>query len=99
MKHLKQLCLLCLFMADSAWALAIPNNTIYYTSSTEAIVEPGNSDVFGANLVSNTYKNGQGILTFDKDITTIGNFAFNRCSDLTSIKVSSDNPVFDSREN
>ena len=41
--------------------VAIPNNEIWYTSSNGKIVTPNATDVFGANIVSNTYENGKGI--------------------------------------
>ena len=63
----------------------IPNNEIWYTSSDGAVVEPNATDVFGANIVSNTYENGKGIITFDSDVTQIGERAFNRCSSLTTV--------------
>ena len=62
---------------------------IYYTSSDGNIVEPNAylsaTDVFGANIISNTYENGQGIITFDAPITSIGTDAFANCHTLTSI--------------
>jgi hypothetical protein len=42
---------------------------------------------FGANIVSNTYENGVGVITFDGDVTTIGNWAFGGCSALKSITI------------
>ena len=64
-----------------------PNNEIWYTSVDGAIVTPGQTDVFGANIVSNTYENGKGIIKFDGDITMIGRCAFYECSSLTSIAI------------
>ena len=62
---------------------------IYYTSSDGNIVEPNAylsaTDVFGANIISNTYENGRGIITFDAPITSIGTDAFANCHTLTSI--------------
>ena len=63
----------------------IPNNQIWYTSVDGEVVEPYSGvlndyadaiTIFGANIVSNTYKNGQGVITFDRDVTTIGSYAF-----------------------
>ena len=63
----------------------IPNNQIWYTSIDGEIVEPYSGvlndyadaiTIFGANIVSNTYKNGLGVITFDRDVTTIGSYAF-----------------------
>lgn len=61
------------------------NNIIYYTSSDDKIVSPYNKTVFGANYESNKYQNGQGVITFDGDITSIGPSAFANCDKLTSI--------------
>ena len=63
----------------------IPHNQIWYTSIDGEIVEPYSGwlndyadtlTIFGANIVSNTYKNGLGVITFDRDVTTIGSYAF-----------------------
>ncbi len=62
-----------------------PEDTmIYYTSSDGSIVTPDTSS-FGVNIVSNTYENGQGVITFDGEVTTIGDYAFFFCDTLTSI--------------
>ena len=65
----------------------IPDNEIWYTSTDGEVVVPNATDVFGANIVSNTYENGKGIITFDGDVTTIGYEAFRYCSSLTSITI------------
>ena len=65
-----------------------PNNVIYYTSTDGQIVAPYKTDVFGANIVSNEYVGGRGIITFDGDVTTIGDEAFEWCHGLTSIEIS-----------
>ena len=62
-------------------------NKIYYTSSNGEVVTPYETDVSGANIVSNTYENGQGVITFDGEVTKIGNSAFWGCSSLTSITI------------
>ena len=67
--------------------VAIPNNEIWYTSTDGDIVTPYATDVFGANIVSNTYENGQGVITVDGDITSIGDWAFCRCTSLTSVTI------------
>ena len=68
--------------------IPVPNNKIWYTSSDDEIVEPYKTDMFGdAVIVSNTYSNGKGIITFDRDITTIGWQAFGGCKSLTSITI------------
>ena len=63
------------------------NNEIWYTSSDGNVVTPNRSDVFGANIVSNTYKNGKGVIKFDDNITSIGSFAFYDCDSLTSVTI------------
>ena len=65
----------------------VPNNQIWYTSSDGNIVEPNNTNVFGANIISNTYNNGKGVITFDGDVTTIGERAFIGCDSLTSVTI------------
>ena len=66
---------------------AVPNNVILYTSSDEKVVEPNKTNAFGASIVSNTYKNGQGIMLFNAPVTSIGNDAFGYCSSLTSVTI------------
>ena len=72
----------------------IPNNTIYYTTLNGQICEPYRYDalsndfqLFGATIVSNTYENGQGIITFEGDIAWIKHQAFSQRSCLTSINI------------
>ena len=61
-------------------------NKIYYTTSDGRKLF-FNTSAFGAILVSNIYENGLGVLTFDDDITSIGDYAFRNCSSLTSITI------------
>lgn len=65
----------------------IANNELVYTSSDRNIVTPYQETGFSANIISNTYSNGRGLIVFDKDITSIGEYAFYECSKLTSIKM------------
>ena len=65
----------------------VATNLIYYTSSDGNVIEPYKTNVFGANIVSNTYENGVGVITFDGDVTTIGDYAFNFCDALTSVTI------------
>ena len=61
---------------------------IYYTSKDGNIVEPkADADWGGAQIVSNTYENGQGVITFDGVVTKIGSHAFEHCSLLTDITI------------
>ena len=65
----------------------IPNNEIWYTSTDGKIVTRYSDDVFGANIVSNTYENGKGVIKFDAPVTSIGESAFRYCTSLTSITI------------
>ena len=60
------------------------DNELFYTSTDGAIVTPDNT-AFGAKIVDNTYSNGQGVITFDRPITTLGQYAFYACDNLASI--------------
>ena len=70
-----------------------PKNEIWYTSSDGTIVEPSEaikryiSQVFGANIVSNTYQDGKGVIVFDDDVKYIGGLAFQNNCNLTSISI------------
>ena len=59
---------------------------LVYTSSDGMVVTPKNY-FFGANVVSNTYKNGQGVILFDAPITYIGDMAFYECTSLKNITI------------
>ena len=74
-------------MASATLEMPIPSNQIWYTSSNGKIVKPYKTDVFGANITSNTYENGVGVITFDGDVTKIGVDAFRDCTALTSITI------------
>ena len=71
-------------MTDNSQDIA-SNNKILYTSSDGKIVTPYATDVFGATIVSNSYNNGQGVITFDSDVVTVGEYAFFNCGTLDSI--------------
>lgn len=64
------------------------NNEIIYTATSK--VTPKYPDNFGgAKIVSNEWDatTGEGIITFDRDLTTIGTYAFNHCYSLTDITI------------
>ena len=63
----------------------IPNNQIWYTATAK--VEPSASADFGAMIESNEWDSttGKGIITFDRDVTTIGKAAFSSSKNLTKI--------------
>ena len=60
---------------------------IEYTSTDNQIVEPYDDSAFGVTILSNTYKNGVGIIEFSSPITKIGASAFDECSNLTSVTI------------
>lgn len=65
----------------------IPHNQIWYMATAK--VEPYFKNAFGANITSNVWDEttGNGIITFDGDVTAIGNQAFYMCKDLVSIHI------------
>ena len=68
----------------------LTNNKIYYTNgSTTTPTKPYDSSVFGANIVSNMYDSSSKCwaITFDADLTMIGDYAFYFCSSLTSVTI------------
>ena len=86
------------YKSDMYWSVYFSNiqcieededteNNIYYTSFDGNIVTPNATDVFGAKIVSNEYKDGQGIITFDGPVTGIGSWAFANCSSLSTITI------------
>ena len=71
--------------AKNLAAMPIPLNQIWYTSSDNSAITLYNSSGFDANVVSNTYEDGLGVITFDEDISTIGYSAFYQRTSLTSV--------------
>ena len=68
-------------------AVGPADNEIWYTSSDGNIVTPNQTNAFGgANIVSNTYENGKGVIKFDDSVTSIEFGAFGSCS-FTSIVI------------
>lgn len=66
------------------------NNEIIYTATSK--VTPSKPENFGgATIVSNEWDatTGEGIITFDRDLTTIGQDAFEYCHNLTSVVIPS----------
>lgn len=66
------------------------NNEIWYTNgSTTTATTPYSTTVFGANIVSNLYDHDKEcwIITFDGDVTKIGDYAFFQVQGLKSIYI------------
>ena len=61
---------------------------IVYTSNS-GVISPNIGASFNANIVSNTYKNGQGVLVFDAPLTSIGDEMFYAEHRLVSITLPS----------
>ncbi len=76
-------------ITQSAKSNTIANNEIWYTTTDGKKLFPPTTEpaVFGAFLVSNTYSDGKGVLTFDDDITLIGDSAFSGCTTLATITI------------
>lgn len=80
--------------SELVWERPSNNCVIYYTSTDGQIVTPyrdGRGGTggdytagFGANIISNVYVDGLGIITFDDDIDKVY-FGFNECSTLRTI--------------
>ena len=75
---------------------ACPSDEIWYTTTNGEVVEPYSGEennyadaltTFGANIISNTYIDGKGVITFDGDVATIGDWAFYGFTSLTSITI------------
>lgn len=81
------------FAANAArWVTAdfevmIPNNEIWYTSSDGNIIEPNDPSAFGTTIKSNICEDGKGVITFDNDVTIIGDMAFHSRPTLTSVSI------------
>ena len=74
------------------------NNEIWYTSTNNQRINPYSTSVFGATITDNKYEYGIGVITFDKDVTSIGKQAFDanpdgsyydECVNLQSINIPS----------
>ena len=73
---------------DTESGATVPSNyEIWYTSSDGKIVNPHSTSAFDANIISNTYKDGCGVITFDKKVSSIGDDAFSHCDGLTSVTI------------
>ena len=76
------------FVYDSSEGASPSNNEIWYTNgSTTEATNPYNSAVFGANIVSNSYraKYNCWVILFDAAVSSIGSSAFSNCKAITSI--------------
>ncbi len=67
--------------------IEIANNEIAYTTTDGKPITLYQTMGFTANIVSHTYSNGKGLFVFDKDITSISEYAFYKCSTLKSVQM------------
>lgn len=65
--------------------LPTKNQFLFYTSSDNKVVTPSD-DAFNVSIVSNDYKDGQGVITFDGELTSIGDHAFNY-TNITAVTI------------
>ncbi len=65
----------------------VPANQIWYTATAK--VESFDTSDFNVAIVSNEWDEatGEGVITFDGELTTIGVSAFNGCRSLTSVTI------------
>ena len=65
----------------------VPANQIWYTAT--ALVEPRDASAFNVAIVSNEWDEatGEGVITFDGELTTIGYMAFYDCYKLRSVTI------------
>ena len=72
-----------------------PDNEIWYTTTDGKVIDAkfpamlGKTDVetFGANRISNEYKDGKGVLTFDGTVTALGDYSLQGCTNLATIQI------------
>ena len=78
-----------IYITQTVKTQASANKEILYTTTDGNKLSPydSNASVFGAILVSNTYSNGRGVLVFDDEVTSIGDYAFTNCRTLASITI------------
>ena len=65
------------------------SNEIWYTATEKVVKDNWTVDTFGANITDHTFDTttGKGIITFDGEVTKIGDSAFQGCSSLTNITI------------
>ena len=65
-----------------------PADELWYTSVSGKTISPYKPESLNANIVSNTYDGGKGIIKFDAPLTVIGAEVFNYRQDLYSVTMS-----------
>lgn len=72
-----------------------PNNEVWYTTTDGNITTPRYTNM-GANLVSNTYENGKGVMVFDGDVTKAKSSSFQGDATLKTITLPNSLTLIDS---
>ena len=62
----------------------IPNE-IWYTTTDGQLITAHKTSGYGANIISHTYEDGKGVITFDNDVTIIPWGAFSQCKTITGM--------------
>ena len=62
-------------------------NKILYTSTTGELVPIYSAEAFGAKIIDHLYKDGQGIIKFDGEVTMFADHAFYKCDHLKSVTI------------
>ena len=71
----------------------LPNNIITYSASSKLSETTSDkssglhTNAFNTSIQSHEFSDGKGTITFNDDVTSIGNHAFDGCSGLTSITI------------
>lgn len=73
------------FSGSKNVTITIPDNEIWYTSTDGNVVIPSTSG-FNANIISNNYETGVGVITFDGPVYYIEAYAFANCTSLESVQ-------------
>ena len=78
----------------ASWAQeTCPNDEIWYEASaklseTKETYHSGlHTNAFSVSILSHSFSDGKGIIKFKRDVTTIGERAFYKCSGLTSVTI------------
>ena len=72
---------------DTGEEVIVVKSELFYTAT--ALVEPYDATAFNVAIVSNEWDEttGEGVITFDGELTTIGEDAFYFCTSLTSVTI------------
>lgn len=74
-----------LSISQEAYVPPVPGNKIFYTSTDGNIVTPYNTTGWTANIISNTYVDGQGCIEFSEEVKKVADYAFYSCDTLQSV--------------